>query len=264
LPEGAVVQVRKKLLKKKHRDGSRQLEEVEERVAVWNDRAGKLRSAPVTLGKGGAVRIRDESSTYFARYRNGQGLVVEVSTRCRDRTAAQSILTDLERQAERVRGKLLTAAEARISEHLGTPINEHVDAYLTSLQASGASPKHVVESRRVLNAVLRGCGFATLADLERPAVERWLAKRRQDGASVRTRNIDLARLIAFANWCKEADRLLSNPFDAISKGNEEETKRRRRSMTEVELSNLLNVARYRPLLALVAWERISFGPKLGW
>jgi hypothetical protein len=32
-----------------------------------------------------------------------------------------------------------------------------------SLEASGASRKHVVESRRIIKAVLDGCGFATLA-----------------------------------------------------------------------------------------------------
>jgi hypothetical protein len=34
----------------------------------------------VTTGQNGADRIRDESATYVARYRDGNGLVVEVST----------------------------------------------------------------------------------------------------------------------------------------------------------------------------------------
>ena len=207
-----------------------------------------MRTAPVTTGKGGADRIRDESGTYVGRYRDGNGLVVEVSTGCRDKIAAESVLNDLERRAERVRAGLLTSAEARISEHLGKPIAEHVDAYITSLEASGASRKHVAESRRVLDAVLKGCGFRTLADLERSAVEHWLNKRRQEKASARTRNIDLIRLIAFANWCKANGRLNGNPFDAIGKANEAETKRKRRAMTEDELTRLLDVARRRPLL----------------
>ena len=142
-----------------------------ERLARWRDGKGKTRTAPVTTGKDGADRIRDESGTYVARYRDGNGLVVEVSTGCRDKTAAQSVLADLERQAEKVRAGLLTPAEARISEHLGKPIAEHVDAYITSLEASGASRKHVAESRRIIKAVLEGCGFATLSDLERSAME---------------------------------------------------------------------------------------------
>ena len=68
------------------------------RLARWRDGKGKTRTAPVTTGKDGADRIRDESGTYVARYRDGNGLVVEVSTGCRDKTAAQSVLADLERK----------------------------------------------------------------------------------------------------------------------------------------------------------------------
>src|SRR5271157_5941954 len=214
-----------------------------ERLARWRDGKGKMRTAPVTTGQNGVDRIRDEWGTYVGRYRDGNGLVVEVSTGYRDKTAAQSVLNDLERQAERVRAGLLTPAEARISEHLGKPIAEHVDAYLTSLEASGASPKHVKESRRVIDRVLQGCEFATLADLERSALERWLNARRQAKASARTRNVDLIRLIAFANWCVENGRLNSNPFKGVARADEKaDPRRRRRAMTEAELARLLAVA----------------------
>jgi hypothetical protein len=41
------------------------------RLARWRDARGKAKTAPVATGKDGAERIRDESSTYFARYRDG-------------------------------------------------------------------------------------------------------------------------------------------------------------------------------------------------
>lgn len=49
--------------------------------------------------------------------------------------------------------------------------------------------RHVAATGRIVRAVLAGCGFGTLAALERTAVERWL-NRRLDGASARTRNVD--------------------------------------------------------------------------
>jgi hypothetical protein len=97
-----------------------------------------MKTSPVTTEKDGAERNRDESGTYVARYRDG--IVIEVSTRCRDKTAAQNVLADLERKAERVRAGLLTPAEARTSEHLATPISEHFDAYLNALAAAGRFP----------------------------------------------------------------------------------------------------------------------------
>src|SRR5262245_43133464 len=171
------------------------------RLARWRDGKGKVRTAPVTTGRDGTERIRDESGTYFARYRDGNGVVVEAPTGCRDESAARQVLADLERRAERVRAGLLTPAEARTAEHLLTPIGEHVADFTASLEASGTTPKHVRETRRILSRVLEGCEFRTLADLERSAVEHWLNRRRGEGASARTRNVDLIALIAFANWC---------------------------------------------------------------
>ena len=132
---------------------------------------------------------------------------------------------------------------------MGKPIAEHVDAYITSLEASGATRKHVKESRRVIDRVLEGCEFATLADLERSTLERWLNARRQSKASARTRNVDLIRLIAFGNWCVENGGLSTNPFKGVARADEKGgPSPQARSMTESELARLLDVARRRPLL----------------
>ena len=219
------------------------------RLARWRDGKGKIRTAPVTTGRDGTERIRDESSTYFARHRDGNGIVVETPTGCRDESAARQVLADLERRAERVRSGLLTSAEDRIAEHQITPIGEHVDGFAASLEASGATAKHVRETRRILGRIFNGCDFHTLGDLERSAVEYWLNTRRSEGASARTRNVDLAALIAFGNWCVANRRLILNPFRGIPKANEAaDPRRRRRAMTEDELVRLLEVARRRPLL----------------
>ena len=89
------------------------------------------------------MRIRDESGTYVAR--DGDGIVVEISTGCRDESAAENVLADLKRKAERVRSGLLTLTEAQTAEHLATPISEHVAEYATHVEAIGTSPKHGYE-----------------------------------------------------------------------------------------------------------------------
>jgi integrase len=256
LPPGAEVAERTETTKVRLADGAETTVRVRVRLARWRDRKGRMRSATVTTGKDGFDRIRVESGTYFARYRDGNNHVVELPTGCRDKTAAQSVLVDLERKGERVRAGLLTSAESRTAEHLATPIGEHLAAYVTSLEASGATPKHVAESRRVIESVLEGCNFATLADLERSAMERWLNARRQSTASARTRNVDLIRLIAFDNWCVGNGRLTANPFKGVARADEKaDPRRKRRSMTEGELARLLDVARDRPLLEALTVRR---------
>src|SRR3954452_4116690 len=83
------------------------------RLARWRDGKGKVRTAPLTTGRDGGERIRDEAGTYFPRSRDGNGVVVETPPGCGDEPAARQVLADLERKAERVRAGLLTPAEAR-------------------------------------------------------------------------------------------------------------------------------------------------------
>ncbi len=228
------------------------------RLARWRDTKGKTKTAPVTTGKDGAERIRDGSSTYVARYRDGDGLVVEVSTRCRDKTAAQNVLADLERKAERVRAGLLTPAEARTAEHLATRIGHHVESYLNNLEATGVTAKHVRETRRILTRIFGECGFRTLADLDASVVESWLNERRRANASARTRNVDRTALVSFGNWCasKNVGRLVANPFNDLPRADEKaDPRRKRRAMTETELIRLLDVARGRPLLEVMTVRR---------
>ena len=230
------------------------------RLARWRDGKGKMRTAPVTTGQDGADRIRDESSTYFARYRDGNGVVVETPTGCRDETAARQVLADLERQAERVRAGLLTPAEARIAEHLATPIGEHVDAYIDQPRSrAGRSPKHVAKRRRILNRLAGDCGFAPArrpgASSRRALAQPTTAAK---GRSARSRNTHRTALIAFGNWCVDRiGRLIVEPVpgDARRPNEKADPRRRRRAMTEAELVRLLDVARRRPLLDALTVRR---------
>jgi integrase len=232
-------------------DGTKTVAKVTIRMARWRDKQEKMKTAQVTTGKDGAERIRDESGTYVARYRDGDGMVVEVSTGCRDKTAAQCVLADLERKGERVRAGLITPAEARTAEHLATPIGEHVEFYLNGLEATGVTSKHVRETRRILTRVFAECEFRNLANLDASVVESWLNGRRRENASARTRNVDRTALISFGNWCtgKNVRRLDTNPFEDLPRANEKaDPRRKRRAMTEADLVLLLDVARSRPLL----------------
>jgi integrase len=168
------------------------------------------------------------------------------------------VLADLERRAERVRAGLLTPTEDRIAEHLTTPIGGHFDAYLNALVAAGSVPLHRHNVRTYLNRLASDCGFRRLADLRREALEHWLAMEAAGNRSARSRNTHRAALIAFANWCADPNigRLASNPFKGVPKADEAaDPRRRRRAMSEDELTRLLDVARRRPLLDALTIRR---------
>jgi integrase len=220
-----------------------------QRFARWKDRKGKTRTAPLIVGEDGAERLAIESSKWFAKYRDGAGVVRVVPTGCRDETAARRVLADLERKAELVRSGVMSAAEAAIGEWQAAPLMEHFAAFDTHLQAKGVTRIHREDTGRYLRRLADDCSFGTLADLRRESLERWLATRAVDGMSARTRNAYRNAIVSFCNWCVSTNRLSINPLDAVPKADEKVDRRRqRRAMNEAELTRLLDVARQRPLL----------------
>jgi integrase len=220
-----------------------------QRFARWKDRKRKTRTAPLTIGQGGSERIIIEASRYFAKYRDGAGLVQVVPTGCRDEGAARQVLAELERKAELVRSGMLTTAEAAVSNHLGAAIAGHFDAFRQYMEASGVTAGHVNTTRHYLDRLASECGFARLADLRCEKLETWIVARAKQGMSARSRNAHRDAMVAFCNWCVHTDRLTANPFARIPKANEKaDPRRRRRAMDGDELARLLAVARERPLL----------------
>ncbi len=126
-----------------------------------------------------------ESKTWFAKYRDGNRLVQIVPTGCRDETAARQILADLERRAEKVRSGILTGAEACVATHQDKPLAAHFDAFDASMEARGISEIHRSYTRRYLDRLANECGFGRLADLNRDALEKWLAGRSAAGVGQR-------------------------------------------------------------------------------
>ena len=220
-----------------------------ERFAQWQDAKGKTRTTPLTGGKGGSDRILVTAGTFTAKYRDGSGVVQEVATGCRDEAAARSLLTDLERRAEKVRGKILTVGEAAAIDHQERSLTEQINVYLVKLESEGSSPVHRANVRRSLERLAADCRFTRLSDLAREPLERWLVSQQKADMGARTRNTYRAAAVAFGNWCIETGRLLSNPFAKVAKADEgADPRRQRRALTEDELRRLLDMARRRPLL----------------
>ncbi|MCA8994637.1 MAG: tyrosine-type recombinase/integrase, partial [Planctomycetaceae bacterium] len=219
-----------------------------EDVAQWRDGRGKLKSAPVTAGRDGSNRILCRSSTYYAKYRDGEGIVRDVATRCRDKQAATAVLKDLERRAELVRSNVITAEEDAISDHQLTPLDEHVAAYLIHLESQQTSSGHRRNVKDCLDKLKLDCRIRRLTDLSAEKMERWMLAAEKSGMGARTRNRHLSAISAFANWCVLSRRLMANPFVRVQKANEKVDKRRqRRALTLDEIRRLIAAAMKRPL-----------------
>src|SRR5262249_45529429 len=146
-----------------------------------------------------AQRVIIESPFYVAKYRDGGNVVRVVPTGCRDEQAARRVLADLERRAELVKAKVLTAAEDRVANHQETPLAEHLDAYTAFQQAKNCHPNRVSGDRQRVQRVAAALGWNRLADLNGEGLARWLGKQRAAGELTPANSNEYRRsLVGFA------------------------------------------------------------------
>ncbi len=215
---------------------------------MWKPRNGRAKTVPVTRDAKGQPRIRLESSKYMAEYRDGQGIKRQVATGCRDKVAANAVLSDLLKQAERVKSNLISADDAMAMEHQHSELTEVMQSYLEHLRAKGRSAQHISDCQRLTKRAFEECKFVELRDIAGEALERWLTKLTDQNLSPRTRNSYLQAVGGFCRWCVASGRLTSDPTKRIGKLNEAADRRKqRRSLTADELGRLLYVTRWRPL-----------------
>ena len=116
-----------------------------QQFARW--KAGKrTRTAKLTTGRDGAERIVTDSPTWLAKFRDGRGLIREVSTGCRDETAARSVLGEFERRAELVKSRVLSAEQDAVADQQSVPFAEHVVAFVN--RRTKRAPNGVSEIRQ--------------------------------------------------------------------------------------------------------------------
>ncbi len=221
-------------------------------VARWKVN-GKSRTAPVT-SKG---KIQTKASTYTAKIKvNGKW--TEYATGCKTEIGARRVLSDLERREELVKVGVMSRGESSAADHLLTPLTVHITAFIQSQKAKGNHPTRVADTEARLKVLAKDCGFESLSDLKREALETWLTAH--DKMSAGNRNEYRQALVGFCNWASHpaVGRLQSNPFSGIAKVKGD--KRKRRALTEAELTLLLTVARNRPLKEALTIRR---GPRKG-
>ncbi len=228
-------------------------------VARWRNRAGKWKTADVVTRPDGRKLIKDESSTYHAKYRGADGIIRTVPTGCRTEDAARQALARLMRDAERVRVGIATPSEIATADAATGAVARAIDDYLATLTGEA----HRKDTGRYLRRLATAFRWQRLVDLRREDLERWLAAESRPGEegrpvrSARTRNAHIVAVNSFCNWLVVVNRITANPFARMPKANTDADRRRpRRALTPAELVRLVDAARKAP-------ERPPLRPRTG-
>jgi integrase len=134
----------------------------------------------VTKDTPGAVRKESRSKTWFGRYTDGAGQQHQVK------------LSESKETARRMLAKLAGDAQLAgvgivdpFAEHRQRPLLSHLEDYRRVLEAGAVTRHYAGKTVSHCEAIIKGCGFAKIADLDPAAVVEFLGTLRQDGAAPR-------------------------------------------------------------------------------
>jgi integrase len=223
------------------------------RMARYQLRNGKVRTAEVFTAADGRERIRGETKSYIAKFRDAAGYWIERPTGCTDETAARAVLAQLVRRAELIRAGVITPEEDAASRHGAESIETNLDAWRDHLRLKGSTEHWYTQARRRAARVATDRGVKRLRDFTAATVERWLTEQAEKGMSAGTRRggrvpAGVRHLHQLVRPPPNAGRLTHNPLLAVAVADQRaDTRRQRRALTEEELALLLDAAQRRPL-----------------
>ncbi len=187
-----------------------------------------------TVAGNNGKRIRKQSAYWYIDYKTTEGTRKRIKA-FKDKQATTQLAAKLEKEAE--------LAEAGVIDHFKkyrkTPLLQHAEDFKSSLINKGTTEKQAQQVYNRTTAILKGCGFVYMGDIQASRIQRYLAQRRKDGLGIRSSNFYLQAIKQFCRWLVADRRIADNPIEYL-KGQTVIDERKRRALTLDETSRLLD------------------------
>jgi site-specific recombinase XerD len=188
---------------------------------------------------------RKRSKTWHIRYYTPDG-ARHHRKGYRDKRATETLAGELERRGIHEAAGVIDPTH----EHAKKPLTEHAEDFRRYLAAKGNTSDYVTLTSFRLKAVLDGCRFVRMADVQSSAVVEFLSHIRQDrgdepGKSIKTANEYLAAAKGFTRWLWRDKRTSVDVLAGLSKlaNGETDLRHARRDLSPDELGHLLDATR---------------------
>ncbi|MCG8407984.1 MAG: tyrosine-type recombinase/integrase [Phycisphaerales bacterium] len=130
---------------------------------------------------------------------------------------------------------------------------ENVKDYIDELKTLGRNAKYVRNVEMYLDAVGKACGWDRLTNVGRIAFSKYLQDRKDSGTAPRTLNNITTTVKTFCTWAVDGQRLDANPLEYVKRLDQtSDARRRRRALTQNEVSRLLAISGPRELVYRLA------------
>ena len=97
------------------------------------------------------------------------------------------------------------------------PLIDHIGDYIEILKAKGNSKGYIQHTQNRLKQIIDDCRFLYFRDVTKSAVEIYIGKLINDGASSTTAGHYLDSIKTFLNWAEQDQRIIRNPIARMGK-----------------------------------------------
>jgi integrase/recombinase XerD len=208
------------------------------------------------------TRVKKSSRKWWGQFRDGDGRLRRHPL-ATDKTAAQAMLSDLVKQAEREAAGLVDVTE----EQRKRPLRQHLADFRRHLQNKGVTPKQL---QTVISQVEKMAAAAAkwkfIGDITASGAMNYLGDLKQHGRSAQTRNHYLKSAKSFTAWLVRDRRTPTDPLMHLSRQNVAVDRRHdRRALSPAEFASLIEVARSgKPVEGISGPDRAMLYMLAGW
>jgi len=198
------------------------------------------RKRKVKLTSGKAV-VR-KSQKYYTRLTDADGIkrTIPLFT---DKTASEQRAAQLQKEIELANVGVFD----RYKEHRQKPLTLHLAEFRQSLLDKGDTEDYARLTHNRVKAILSGCKFLMISEVQPSRIQRYLAECRQSGLSIKSCNYYLTAAKGFFNWMVDDKRMRENPVAHLKGQNANaDIRRARRSLEPDEIRRLLETTAVGP------------------
>ena len=198
---------------------------------------GKIRTGKLS----GADRVSVQSDSWTAQFSDETGKVRRVPTKTVNRSVAEKILAQLEKEIDLIKAGIVSREELDKVQAKQTSLKNLLKQFQNKMVTSGKAASYIKLTMQKLSTVLKDCKIDSIAKIQQETIERWIANEIQRKMrSVSTINNYSTAVNVFVQYLTDIGVLENNPLKSLRKQDVEYERRKiRRAMTPDEVDRLL-------------------------
>lgn len=194
--------------------------------------------------KGYSIFQRGHRGPWYVAWRDGTGKR-RVERASDSKTIAHEIGRAKATEADRVRGGVMSRAEASARQASIEPVQGHAESWGKHLGAKGRTEKYVTMQQGRVERLLKLASVDALSQLTAERIQQALA-RVSEQHTPNTANHYRGAMSMFCRWCVQTNRLSGTPMPGVGRVSEAGKTFRRYAFTADQLASLYTATETRP------------------